>query len=324
MRRRLPTLSPRQYERVTFAALVLLFVIILTGAAVRLTGSGLGCPNWPKCGDGIVAPLELNAWIEFGNRLITGLVGIPCIAAFVLAFRREPRRRDLVRLAALLPLGVLAQGVLGGLTVIFHLKPGFVMGHFLLSQAILAAAVALWWRARTEPGERRPEHRRVHLATRALLPVGAVVLFAGTVTTAAGPHPGHTEGDKPIGRFDGFGVDTLETMYHWHGRSGTVLGLLAVAAWLLARRHGASRDVRRALTALCLLVAAQGVVGLVQYELQLPAGLVWIHVTLAVSAWAAVCLANAAVPGRVRHVSSDVPDIPTSGDARERTLVETA
>jgi heme a synthase len=321
--RRLPTLTPRQYERVTFVALVLLFLIILTGAAVRLTGSGLGCPNWPKCGDGIVAPLELNAWIEFGNRLITGLVGLPCIAAFLFAFRREPRRRDLTRLSALLPLGVLAQGILGGLTVIFHLKPGFVMGHFLLSQAILAAAVALWWRARTGPGERTLEHRNVQRATRALLPVGAIVLFAGTVTTAAGPHPGHTEGDDPIGRFDGFGADTLETMYHWHGRSGTVLGLLAVGAWFLARRHGANADLRRALTALCLLVAAQGVVGLVQYELQLPAGLVWIHVTLAVAAWMAVCIANAALSNRVRQPSTLPPDIPTSGDAETRTLVRT-
>ena len=321
--RRLPTLTPRQYERVTFVALVLLFAIILTGAAVRLTGSGLGCPNWPKCGDGYVAPLELNAWIEFGNRLITGLVGIPCIAAFVLAFRREPRRRDLNLLSALLPLGVLGQGILGGLTVVFHLKPGFVMGHFLLSQAILAAAVALWWRARTGPGERKLEHKNVHRATRALLPVGAIVLFAGTVTTAAGPHPGHTEGDDPISRFDGFGADTLETMYHWHGRSGTVLGLLAVGTWLLARRYGGNPDLRRALTVTCVLLAAQGVVGLVQYELQLPAGLVWIHVTLAVMTWTAICVANAALSGRVRQPSTPPPRLPTSGDAETRTLVET-
>jgi cytochrome c oxidase assembly protein subunit 15 len=112
-------------------------------------------------------------------------------------------------------------------------------------------------------------------------------------------------------------------MYHWHGRSGTVLGLLAVAAWLLARRHGANPDLRRTLTVLCLLVAAQGVVGLVQYELQLPAGLVWVHVTLAVAGWTAICVANAALSGRVRQPSTAVPSIPTSGDAPARTLVET-
>src|SRR5919107_2997057 len=150
---RLPTLTPRQYERVTFVALVLLFLIILTGAAVRLTGSGLGCPNWPKCGDGVVAPLETHAWIEYGNRLASALVGLVCFAAGFVAWRRRPYRRDLAILGALLPLGVLMQGVLGGLTVIFHLKPGFVMGHFLLSMVLLAAAVALYWRARREPEE---------------------------------------------------------------------------------------------------------------------------------------------------------------------------
>src|ERR671917_1581474 len=102
--RRLPLLTPRQFERLTLAALVLLFLIVLTGAGVRLTGSGLGCTNWPRCDDSIIAPLELNAWVEFGNRIITFIVGIPCVAAFVLSFKRTPRRRDLVWLSALLPL----------------------------------------------------------------------------------------------------------------------------------------------------------------------------------------------------------------------------
>src|SRR3712207_6805329 len=191
MRRlRPPLLTPRQYERVTFAALALVWLIILTGAAVRLTGSGLGCPGWPKCGTGYVAPLEFHAWVEFGNRLVTGLVGLPCLAAFFLAFRRRPYRRDLRRLSMLLPLGVLAQAVLGGFTVLYELRWEFVMGHFLLSQAILAVAVALWWRAGHEPETRPGNDRRILLATRALVPLGALVLFAGTVTTAAGPHPG--------------------------------------------------------------------------------------------------------------------------------------
>src|SRR3712207_7520895 len=94
MRRlRPPLLTPRQYERVTFAALALVWLIILTGAAVRLTGSGLGCPGWPKCGTGYVAPLEFHAWVEFGNRLVTGLVGLPCVAAFLLAYRDRKSTR---------------------------------------------------------------------------------------------------------------------------------------------------------------------------------------------------------------------------------------
>lgn len=292
MRRRLPTLTPRQYERVTLVALVLLFLIVLSGAAVRLTGSGLGCPNWPRCGEGVTPPLELHAWVEFGNRLVTGLVGLPCVAAFLLSFRRSPRRRDLVVLSALLPFGVLLQAVLGGLTVIFELRPGFVMGHFLLSMLILATAVALYWRARHEPGTRPVNDRRVTLATRALLGFGALALFAGALATAAGPHPGSAGTGEVVSRIDWIAVDAF---IHWHGRTGTLLGIASLVAWFLARRHGADRDTRRALTVLCLLVAAQGVIGFAQYELDLPAGLVWIHIVVASAAWVSILLANAAV-----------------------------
>ena len=319
--RRLPTLTPRQYERVTLIALVLLFAIVLSGAAVRLTGSGLGCTNWPKCGDTVYAPLEFNAWVEFGNRLVTGVVGIPCLAAFFLSFRRSPRRRDLVILSALLPFGVLAQAILGGLTVIFELKPGFVMAHFLLSMAILAAAVALYWRARHEPEERRAEHPRVTLATRLLLGFGGLALVAGTLATAAGPHPGHNESDEPIGRLNSLG--SLDGLIHWHGRTGTLLGLASLAAWFLARRHGAGASLRKALTVVCLLVAAQGVIGFIQYELELPAGIVWIHVLVASATWLAICFANAAAPRGVEQGSTPAPSIPTSGDAETRTLVRT-
>ena len=297
MLRRLPSLTPRQYERVTFYALVLLFLIILTGTAVRLTDSGLGCTNWPRCDDSVIAPLELNAWIEFGNRIITFIVGIPCLAAFVLSFRRTPRRRDLVVLSALLPLGVLAQGVLGGMVVLFELDPRFVMGHFLLSQLILVSAVALYWRARHEPSERPVHDRRVVLLSRALLVWGAVVLVAGTVTTAAGPHPGHDEEGEIVPRLTALGP--LDDLIHWHGRTGTVLGLLAVGTWLVARRLGWTADLRRALTLLCLLIAAQGVIGFVQYELELPAAIVWVHVAVASAAWTTILFVNAAA-GRLQ------------------------
>jgi cytochrome c oxidase assembly protein subunit 15 len=317
--RRLPTLTARQYERVTLVALVLLFLIVLTGAAVRLTGSGLGCTNWPRCGDSIVAPLELNAWIEFGNRIVTGIVGIPCVVAFVLSFRRRPRRRDLIVLSGLLPLGVLGQAVLGGLTVLFELRPGFVMGHFLLSMVILASAVALYWRARTEP-EARPVHdRRLVLLTRALLVWGSVVLFAGTLATAAGPHPGSTESHDGgvVPRIDFIGLDE---MIHWHGRTGTVLGLLAVGTWIFARRRGATPDLMRALTWVCVLVAAQGVIGFAQYELELPAGLVWIHVAVAATTWMGILFANAAVGRLTPTTVVEAP--PQFWGGEHRTSVE--
>ena len=294
MRRRLPTFSPRRVQQLTLFALVTLGLIVLTGAAVRLTGSGLGCPNWPKCGESVVAPLETHAWIEYGNRLASALVGLVCFAAGFAAWRRRPYRRDLAILGALLPLGVLMQGVLGGLTVIFHLKPGFVMSHFLLSMLLLCAAVALYWRARHEPEElREPRHdRRLVLATRLLVAPAALAIVAGTLATAAGPHAGENEEDDPVARLDAFG--TLDTVIHWHGRTGTLLGLSALTVWFLARRWGGSEELRRALTALCLLVAAQGVIGFAQYELELPAELVWLHILVATGAWIAVLFAAAA------------------------------
>ncbi|HEX8123115.1 MAG TPA: COX15/CtaA family protein [Solirubrobacteraceae bacterium] len=312
MRRRLPTFTPRRVEHLALFALGTLGLIVLTGAAVRLSGSGLGCPNWPKCGRGVVAPLETHAWIEYGNRLASGLVGIVSLVAGFAAWRRRPFRRDLAVLGALLPLGVLMQGVLGGLTVLFELKPGFVMGHFALSMLILCAAVALYWRARHEPEQlARPTHdRRLVWATRALLPIGALAIVAGTVATAAGPHAGENEENEPVSRLDLFG--TLDNAIHWHGRTGTLLGLSAVAVWLLARRWGGGAELRRALTALCLLVAAQGVIGFAQYELELPTEIVWLHILVATGAWLALLFAVAAA-GRLS---------PARAPARRRTDVE--
>lgn len=296
MRRRLPAVSPRRFETVCWIALGTLTLIVLTGAAVRLTGSGLGCSSWPRCSEtSIVAPLDANAWIEFGNRLVTGVVGVPALAAVAMAWLRRPFRVDLLVLAALLPLGILLQAVLGGITVLTELRPEIVMGHFLLSMLILCVAVALVWRARFEPEQRpEPAPRRVTLATRLLLPVGALAILAGTFASAAGPHAGSAGTGEVVPRLDFWGADTLDLLIRWHGRTGTLLGLTALGAWFVARRLGGSADLRRALTAVCLLVASQGVVGFIQYELQLPAELVWLHVLIATAAWLAILFAVAA------------------------------
>src|SRR4051794_34287075 len=149
--------SPEQYRRVAYAALVVCTLIVFTGAAVRLTGSGLGCPEWPRChGTKLTPELKTHNLIEFANRVMTSIVLLPCLAAAILAWRRRPFRRDLALLGALLPVGVLGQAVLGGLTVIYGLAPGWVIAHFLLSMALLVACVALAWRAAHEPGERPP------------------------------------------------------------------------------------------------------------------------------------------------------------------------
>jgi heme a synthase len=294
MRDRLPPITPRLYARVTLVALGALTLIVLTGAAVRLTGSGLGCPDWPKCYGQAVAPLETHAIIEYGNRLLSGLVGLTAVAAGGLAFLRRPFRRDLAVLGVLLPLGVVCQAVLGGFTVRHHLAPGFVMGHFALSMLILIAAVALAWRANHEPGWRPRATDRVAVwSVRALLPLGAITIFAGTAATAAGPHAGGRPHER-IHRLDFYGNDTLSWAVHQHGTIAAIFGVATVLVFLLLRRRRADAEVRRAVGVTAVLLAAQGAVGGIQYALELPAEIVWVHVALACATWLAVLWATAA------------------------------
>ena len=154
-------ITPQLYAKVALVALAALSLIVLTGAAVRLTGSGLGCPDWPKCYGGTVPPLDTHAVIEYGNRLLTGFVGLAVIAASVLAWFRQPVPRHLALFGALLPLGVIGQAILGALVVKYHLAPGLVMSHFILSMLLLDAAFALAWCSRYEPGERRRSSDRL-------------------------------------------------------------------------------------------------------------------------------------------------------------------
>ena len=305
MRRRL-SISPATYSRVALVALAALTLIVFTGSAVRLTGSGLGCPDWPKCYGRTIAPLETHAVIEYVNRLLSALVGVAALAAGALALARRPFRRDLAVLGWLLPLGVVAQAVLGGFTVRHHLKPGFVMAHFGLSMLILIAAVALAWRARHEPGSRPRARDRVSTwAVRLLLALGALTVFAGTAATAAGPHAGGMEG-QTINRLDFKGAATLDWAIHQHGRMATVLGVAVVVVWLLLIRRGAEPELRRAVAVTLGLVAAQGAIGIVQYVLALPAELVWLHVALASLTWLAL-LWSVAVAGRLEPRSKPAP-----------------
>jgi cytochrome c oxidase assembly protein subunit 15 len=307
MSRRLPTYSPRTYQRVAEIALAALTLIVFTGAAVRLTGSGLGCPDWPKCYGGVAPPLETHAWIEYGNRLISGVVGLAAVAAGALAFRRRPFRRDLAVLGVLLPVGVVAQAVLGGFTVRNHLAPGFVMGHFALSMLILVAAATLAWRARFEPGERpRVLARSSVWAVRALLGLGALAIFFGTVATAAGPHAGGGGTGDTIDRLEWKGAGTLNWAIHSHASIATVLGLAVVGVYLLLRLRGAPADVMRPLTVAAVLLAAQGTVGAIQYALEVPAEIVWVHVGLAALTWLALLWSTAAA-GRPAPASAPLP-----------------
>src|SRR5436305_3663239 len=321
MRARL-AVTPAQYRRVAYAALGALMLIVLTGAGVRLGGSGLGCPDWPKCGGSALPPLSTHALIEFGNRALSGLVGLVVVVAAVLAFTRRPFRRELGLLALTLPLGVAAQAVLGGFTVREHLAPGFVMTHFGLSMLVLIAAVALAWRSRYEPGSRTRSTDRMSVwLTRGLAPLGAVTIFAGTAATAAGPHAGGSPGQR-IHRLHFRGADTLMWLVHRHATVAALFGVAVVGVWLLCRRRGATERMLEPLTVLGILLAAQGLVGSVQYELHLPSDMVWVHVALATASWLAVLWAVAAAgrlvprratvrePERVRWSDSPVSAAP--------------
>jgi cytochrome c oxidase assembly protein subunit 15 len=287
-------ISPELYKRVTLVAVCALSVIVLTGAAVRLTGSGLGCPDWPKCYGRTIPPLQFHTVVEFGNRMITGLVGIVVIAAAGLAFLRRPYRRHLAILGGLLPLGVVGQAVLGGLVVRYDLNPYLVMLHFILSMLLLDASFALAWCAAHDPGWREPSRDRLGTwAIRALIPFGQLTVLLGTMATGAGPHAGEHEGQL-VKRFTFEGRDTLSWMVARHGALAAAFGIAAVAVWFIDRRpNGGERRASRALTVLCLLLLAQGILGFVQYRLHVPAGMVWVHVTLATASWLATLWAVA-------------------------------
>jgi cytochrome c oxidase assembly protein subunit 15 len=297
------SLTPEQYYAVACVAMGTLVLIVFTGAAVRVTGSGLGCPDWPNCyEDGRLTPeLGTHSYIEFGNRMLTSVVGISAIAALVLAFARKPFRRDLALIAALLPLGVLGQAVMGGLTVLYGLAPGWVMAHFALSMVIIVAAGALAWRSRPSwtPGERAGD-LAVARWVWALFALVGLTLSAGTVATAAGPHAGGSGTGDVVERLAFKGADTVGWLIDRHGALAAALGLLAIACWSVARRRGADASLVHRLARVCLLMAVQGVLGLVQYQVGVPAEMVWVHVALATMLWVGIVLAAVQVGSPLR------------------------
>ncbi|UJA18989.1 heme A synthase [Thermoleophilia bacterium SCSIO 60948] len=300
------TLTKQQYFAITVIALVSLVTIVASGSAVRLTGSGLGCPDWPRCYGKVVPPGDLNAIIEYGNRLFTGVVGIAVIAAATLSFRRRPFRWHLAVFGLLLPLGVLGQAALGAIVVANHLAPELVMGHFILSMILLDAAFALMWCSRYEPGERRASTDRVGVwAVRGLIPVGQLAIIAGTMTTGSGPHAGDFADDR-VTRFTFQGPETLEWMVQRHAALAVLFAVCVAGVILFLRRGGGDRRAQKPLLVLLGLICLQIAVGVTQWLLELPAELVWVHIVIATLTWLSV-LWSVATAGRIQPRDGGMP-----------------
>jgi len=290
-------------------ALLALAFIVVTGAAVRLTGSGLGCPDWPTCDRGrVVAPLEYHAMVEFVNRAVTGLVSAAVVLAVLGSVVRVPRRRDLVWLSLGLVGGVAAQVVLGGLTVLFELSPLLVMAHFLVSMVLLANAAVLHHRAGEPVGLSRPlvEPELVPMA-RLLVVAAAIVLVTGTIVTGAGPHGG----DEEVERLGFFVPDVARV----HG--GSVIVLLVATLLVLWRlyRTGAPGRVLRAGRLLLAVLVGQAALGYTQYFTGVPELLVGIHVAGAVTVWIAALHLALAVTTRLAPGDRDAGQVPSTAPA---------
>jgi heme a synthase len=296
------TISPQRFTQLAWFTLGLLMVVVITGAGVRLTRSGLGCPDWPKCHGGTLPPANINSIIEYGNRVLSGLVSVVGTGVWIASFRRRPRRRDLTRISAFFPLFLITEAALGALTVKHELAPGYVMAHFGVGMLVLIASVVLVWRCRSdEPREATELPRPLWAMLWTLLPLGGVVIFAGTVATAAGPHAGGQK-NQPVNRLDFKGDETLRWAVHAHGHIAAALGVIALASWLYIQMTDGPRSVFIPLTATTVLLGAQGLIGHIQWDNKLPAGLVFVHVSLACATWVAllwtVSAAGVKVPAR--------------------------
>lgn len=277
-------ISVRRYRLITGVALGSLCVIIFTGALVRLTGSGLGCVDWPQCNESKFIDVSSgHTFIEQANRLFTGLVSASVILAVLVAHRARPRRSDLILCAWLLVAGVLAQVVIGGIVVLTGLNPFANMAHFLVSMVLIAVALLLYRRAGTAvagpffrwfPSGIRP-------LVAALFLLGVVVVVTGTVVTATGPHAG----DENAVRF-GF---QLANVARIHGVS-VVSSLIVMCCLLWAmRRDAALGDQRWSVSVLLGVSLTQGAVGYTQYFTGVPVFLVGVHIIGATAFFLALC-----------------------------------
>lgn len=302
-------LSPTAYRRITVAALVALCVIVVTGASVRLTDSGLGCPDWPRCEDEnfFASPDDFHGMVENLNRLFTGVVAASVMLAVLGSLVRAPRRRDLTWLSLGLVAGVLAQIVWGAFTVWSGLRPEVVMGHYLLSAILIVNATVLVQRAATGGPPRHPAVPAGVLSlSRAMVGAAIVVVVTGTVVTNTGPHAGDQEAVR-------FGFDIAQVA-RLHGIAVLVLLASTIATLSTAHATGAPRAVRRRGGMLVAVLLVQAGIGYWQYLAGVPELLVGIHVlgsVLVIIAVTSVHLAMVRRPGLHEELEDDGPPHPS-------------
>lgn len=251
--------------------------IVVTGGAVRLTSSGLGCPTWPECVPGSYTPVpnqaegQLHAWIEFGNRLLTFILVLSALITLIAVLRSG--RRDLRILAVGQFLGIFAQGVLGGVTVLTNLNPFAVASHYLLSTILIAASVSLYTR-RHIPCIKKSSHRQSDLFSRWHVVGAFIVVVLGTILTGAGPHAGDVDAPR---------IDLrIQTAALMHGLA-VILLLLITVAFFRADKTG--HETKELLVKFFLISIAQGGIGFIQYLQGVPELLVALHLVGAVLVW---------------------------------------
>ena len=308
----LPGVTPRAFLRITQLTVVIVVLNIVTGAAVRLSDSGLGCPDWPTCSrHRLTPPLSLHPAIEFGNRMVVVVLCIVTAIALVAALMRVPRRRDLVWLSAGLLGGVLGEAVLGAVVVYTKLNPYAVMTHFMVGIALLTDAFVLVLRAgRPDVAGARVSKvgAREKRVSQVMVGLLAVVVAAGTATTGAGPHAGGPGAKRlPI---------ALEDMTRVH--SGLVICLVAltIALLYLLDHTGAPRSVLDRGRVLLGAMVLQGGIGYAQYFTHLPALLVGVHVFGATVVWMAMLWFS---DGLTHRGGERLPDEPADR-TRERAV----
>ena len=279
-------------RRLALASLIANIGIVATGGLVRLTNSGLGCPTWPRCESTDFVPTNALSWhgaVEFGNRMLTGVVLAVVAAVFIAAIRLRPAHREIRRWAWVTLLGVPAQVVMGGLVTLSKLNPWVVAPHFLLSMVLIAASTVLWWRARAPRPEREVGPAMPRLVRQMGVGVWAVtylVFIIGTAVTGSGPHAGNATAVRlPF---------KPEAISQLHADIVMLLVGLAVSLAVYVTAAGAPAAVRTTTRVFVGVLAAQATIGFAQYFSGLPIPLVELHLTgAAVLAAAATAVALA-------------------------------